>query len=615
MPSTRDLLVIRENALNRHRDWKQRSLTADLIIQNRWATVWPDLKVTEGDPTIENLYLEALEDKAASAAANSPYVGVAPTRGTRNDRAETDAQKRRRAFVSLMFDSGFDEKQIEWVMDWLMHGAMFGQPWSLPEDPEHPFLIRHDPRFTYPVSHDSHGRLASALSIRSRTVADLRADYPDNERIGMILGSWMERGSPEMLNRDVEELWYYDKEQWGVALVDAHKDQMGSFRYVAPDSVAPQGGVQMEWLIPPHPHKMGGCPIVERRRKTGDSQYRGALDAMIPALKHAHNLTAQLLLDVTRNIFAPMVVTGIENIDQIGPDSILLDDGSGTANIAYPRPGVNFEAMQHAAQQIINARGVGAYPQQRSGEFGASIASAKGVNAVQGQYNTQLGWAQRDLAGFYTDSLMRLANFDEQWCGGALKEIEGFDEGEMFTDKYDPAMFWKGDYRVFVKFRGEGYDRQAFTSQMAMVRNMGGMSLRRFVRDSGMSENPLQEERDMAIETRNMAFQSFLMQQAAAGNMQPLQAFSDLLDDDKETVSSATSKTIKEMFAVPTEGPAGPGGPGGPGMTGNPGDTVLAERSLASGGTPPGVSGDLASLLPPGLGRAVSEQAPGGTAA
>jgi len=617
MPTTKDLLVIRENAMNRHRDWKQRSLTADLIIQNRWTTVWPDLKVTEADPTIENLYLEALEDKAASAAAVAPYVDVAPTRGTRDDRAETNAQKRRRAFVSLMFDSGFDEKQVEWVMDWLMHGAMFGQPWSLPEDPEHPFLIRMDPRFVYPVSHDSRGVLSSALVIRGRTVADLKADYPDSERLPEILGAWAARGKAEMLDRDVEELWYYDKEQWGVALVDATQDRMGSFRYVAPGGRPQNGGVFAEWLIPLHPHKLGHCPIVERRKKTGDGEYRGALDGMIPSLKHAHNLTAQLLLDVTRNIFSPMVATGLQNPEDIGPDAILLDDGSGTAKVEYPRPGVNFEALQHVAAQMVAARGVGAYPMQRSGDFGASIASAKGVNAVMGQYNTQQGWAQRDMSGFYMDALGRLANYDEQWCGGVLKEIEGFDEGEMFTDKYDAAKFWKGDYRVFVGFHGEGYDRQSHTSQLAMIRNMGGTAMRTFMRQSGLVTNPLQEERQMAIEARDMAFQQFLMQQAQAGNMEPLQKFSEMLDDDRETVSSATSKTIKEMYAVPT-GPGAGGAPGmqGPGgMTGDPGDSVLAERSLASGGAPPGVGGDLAGMLPEGLARAMSEVAPGGTAA
>ena len=67
------------------------------------------------------------------------------------------------------------------------------------------------------------------------------------------------------------------------------------------------------------------------------------------------------------------------------------------------------------------------------------------------------------------------------------------------------------------------------------------------------------------------------------------------------------------MFAVPT-GPGAQGGPGMPGMTGNPGDSVQAERSMASGGVPM-VGDELAGLVPEGLGRAVSEIAPGGTAA
>ena len=612
MPTTRELLVIRENALNRHRDWKLRSQTADLIIQGKWSTVWADLKVTEGDPTVENVYLEALEDKAASAGAIAPVLDVAPTRGTRNDKAETDAQKRRRAFVSFVADSDLEANQVEWIMDWLMHGAMFGMPWSLPEDPAHPFLIHLDPRFVYPVSHDSRGVLSSALSIRSRTVADLRADYPDNPALSRIIGRWQEMGNPQTLNRDVEELWYYDKEVWGVALVDASKDQMGAFRYVSPLSIAPQGGVMTEWLIPPTEHKLDECPIVERKKKTGDAQYRGALDAMIPQLKQAHNLTAQLLLDVTRNIFAPMVATGIANLEEIGPDAILEDDGTATAKIEYPRPGVNFEALQHVASQMVAARNVGAFPQQRSGDFGASIASAKGVNAVMGQYNTQQGWAQRDLAGFYQAALGRLANYDEKWCGGERKEIAGQDEGEKYTDKYDPAKFWQGDYRVFVGFHGEGFDKQSYATQLAMQRNMGAMALRTLMRKSGDVDNVLQEERDIALEFRDMGLQQALMQQVAAGNLQPLQEYSELLDDDKETVRSAASKTIANMQAVPTQGP-GAGG-GAPGVTGNPGDVVGAERSAASGGVPE-VGGDLAGLLPEGLGRAVSEVAPGGTAA
>jgi len=614
MPTINELVHIRTDALNRHRQWKQRSLTSDLIVQGRWQAIWPDLTVEENEPTVENIYIEALEDKAAAAGAGIPFVDVAPTRGTREDRAERVAQQRRRAFISFMRDSDLYGEQVQWYMDWLQHGAMFGMPWTLPDEPWYPFAIRLDPRFVYPIAHDSRGRLSAALFIRNRTAADIASDFPNNETVNRRIPKWREE------NLDLEEIWYLDKNEWGVAISTAGTDGMGSFRYVSPTQKEPSLNPSAEWIIEPHPHRLSHCPLVERRKVTGDGEYRGALDPMIPQLKHAHNLMSQLLLDVSRNVFAPILVDGVENPEDIGPEAILLGDGTGASRIEYPRPPMNFEAMQQVAAQIVAARNVGAFPQQRSGDFGASIASAKGVSAVMGQYNTQQAWAQRDLSVFYSELLSRLAEYDEQWCGGYRKEIRGYDEGEMFTDKYDPAKFWKGDYRVHVGFHGEGLDKQAHTTYLAMIRNMGGMSMRSFMRLSGAVDNPLQEEREQALEQRDMAFMSFVMQQAQAGNMEPLRRFSELVDGDTETARSAISKVIAEMFAVPTEGPAA--GMPGMGGTGNPGDVVEAARSLASGGIPgnaegqrPLIGGDLAGLLPAGLGRAAAEQAPGGTAA
>ena len=614
MPTERDLLKLRESGINRHREWKARSLTSDWIVQNKWRTLWPDLVVEETDPTIENVYAEALEDKAGSAGSIPPFVDVAPTRGTKEDRAEREAQLRRRAFVSFMADSDIAGKQAKWVMDWLQHGAMFGMPWSLPDEPEYPFGIRLDPRFVYPLAHNSRGRLSKALVIRNRTVADVIADYPDNPDVRRVISGWGLDTSREQ-EHTVEELWYADDTEWGVALVLSSNLRVGSF-YVSPE-IAPSSSIRAEWIIAPHPHKMRACPIIERKKVTADDEYRGALDLMIPQLKHAHNLTAQLLLQVTRNVFSPTLIDSVENPEDYGPDALLLGDKSGNSKVDFPRPPVNFEALQHVAAQMVAARNLGAFPQQRSGDFGASIASAKGVHSVMGQYNTQMGWAQRDLAAFYMDLLGRIANFDQAWCGEGSKIVTGFDEGEMFTDKYAPAKFWKDDFRVFVGFHGEGLDRQSHTTNAAMVRNMGGLALRTFMRQTGLVDNVLAEEREMALEQVQAAFQGFMFQQAQAGNMEPLRMFSELVDGDKETARSATLKVIAEMFPpVPTEGPGGmPGG-----MPGDAGASIMAERSLEQGGIPgnaeglpePSIGPELSRLLPAGVERAANTLAPGG---
>jgi len=62
-----ELRSLREEALFDHRDWKRRSWTSDLIARNEWSTVWDDLSTEASEALVENVYVEALEDKAASA--------------------------------------------------------------------------------------------------------------------------------------------------------------------------------------------------------------------------------------------------------------------------------------------------------------------------------------------------------------------------------------------------------------------------------------------------------------------------------------------------------------------------------------------------------------------
>jgi hypothetical protein len=90
-----DIRTMREWGLFAHRDWKRRSWTSDLIARGEWSTVWDDLTQESSQALVENVYVEALEDKSASAATLIPQIIVAPALGTRKDRAETVAQTKR----------------------------------------------------------------------------------------------------------------------------------------------------------------------------------------------------------------------------------------------------------------------------------------------------------------------------------------------------------------------------------------------------------------------------------------------------------------------------------------------------------------------------------------
>ena len=95
-----ELREARDWAVNIHRPWKQNLTSNDLVAGGKWNTVWDDLTVDVMDPQVENLYLEALTDKAAAARAIEPLIFVGPTTGTRKDQGEKNAERKRKVFRS-----------------------------------------------------------------------------------------------------------------------------------------------------------------------------------------------------------------------------------------------------------------------------------------------------------------------------------------------------------------------------------------------------------------------------------------------------------------------------------------------------------------------------------
>lgn len=583
-------------ATEHHSDRMRRSRVSDLMIQGKWHVIWPDLTGEDLDPLVENLYIEALEDKAAAAAAIHPFIEVAPTRGTRDDRAERNSQLRRRVFISLMRDSLLEDKQQAFYFDWFQLGMCAVVPWcNWNQSPRHPFLVRLDPRTVYPIAYDSNDQASQVLCVKYRRTADLLHDPVASEYAIPFLRTALESKGRKMPVA-VQEIWYMDDRQWGLAYGISQDVDTSLFRYVSP--VGHLANPQAVWAIDPHEHRLDNCPAVVKVRRTADGEIRGPLDAMIPNLRVAQNMMARLLDDLEKNTYAPDMVEGVVNPEEFGAGALLIGTGEGKMDYRSARRPPNTEALQQVALQTEFARGAGAFPQQRSGEPGASIASAKAVTASMGSYSVQQGWSQRDVALFYRMALSRLANFDEQWCAGT-KEITGWDEGEIYSDRYDPASFWKGDYRLEVGFHNMGLDEHNYLVRLGVAKNMGGLARRTFMRKSGLVDNPLAEEREIALENVADAFQALMFQQASAGNPEPLMKFAKAIDGDQTTARSAAMSVIKELFTVPEGGSGGGQLPGAPGA---------AEQmtSLEQGGIPgqaqglPQVGAELAAMLPPG---------------
>jgi len=628
-----DLVEARTQAVLLHADWKQRSRTSDLMLGHKWSTIWSDLTGNTDPPLVEDLYTEALEDKSYTAAGLHPQIIVAPSLTSKKDRGETVAAKKRKVFTTYALQSRFAVNKVRFYMDWWKEGASFAMPFTdqlfnREATERHPFFIRIDPRQVFPMAHDSRGRLTAAMVARVRRVMDIENEW--NVDIADLLKS--DSGKTYKPTDSVEELMWYDEERWAWAVYDrGYPNWTNDFRYMAADHLASDDSGRAKatggWILEPTRHKMSRCPLVEMKRATGDDVYRGGMDVVIPQLKTAHNVMARILKDIDMNIFSPKVYKGIVNPQDWGPDADLITDGSPNAGVDLVRSPVNFEANQIVQTQLAGARGSGKYPQQRSGEPGASINSAKGSVAVQGGFNSEQAAAQSDVAQMIEDVLSVTAEFDEKWCGGS-KSIMGFDQGQAYDEKYDPRTLFNtmkdhtagedGDYRVLVTFGGGlGLDQASYLIQLGTAMQLKGMARRTYMMKSGLIDDVVTEENEMLLEAISDAYMAFMGQQALqGGNLDPLNKIIEKVDMQKGTARQAIIEATQETFAVPASGPGG--GPGGE----SPIDTIKQARSMASGGMPsaegqpgPGVSNELAGVLPPKVRRALSEVGPGGTAA
>ena len=412
-----------------------------------------------------------------------------------------------------------------------------------------------------------------------RNYADLVAEYGWNHpALNAIMAHRIR------LNRDpvtqVEETWYVDEHQIAVLVTDrAVPTQAVPYRTIAPVNLWGARDTLSEWLIPPKPHGMNWCPLVEGKRDTFDDDYRSPLDSMIPRLRVMQNIMARYLEAVADNVFAPILMENIMNTEDYGPNAELIGDGTGNARAEFVQKPVNFEARQVVLDQSEMARRQGKHPANRAGEASASIVSATGERQLLGSFNAELAQAQIDIAGMLRMVTQRTAHLDEIFCPGK-KTIEGFESGKAFEETYDPTTLWSGDYRMQVSYGpANGLDAQNLLVRLSTGRNLGALSKRSFMTQSGLVEDPLQEEREMTLEMVTDATLALMVQQAQAGNPTILQNLAAKIDDDKKTIREAIMETVKEAQTVPADGGGMPGGQGGP-------DAFTQQRSLEAGGIP-----------------------------
>ena len=575
-----ELTELRSEVVGEHQAWKRRSLTLDTMLSDRWQTIWDDLSVEYGEPLVENTLLQAIEDKTAQAASVQPILAVAPTRGTRQDRAERNAEQRRRVMKAYWTRSNTTVMLKELFMDRIGHGAAYLYPWADFYEPDgtrrarsllYPYLMRCDPRHVYPVGHNTNKRLTSVIITKTRRIGEVEREYGrDHPALRALRLRWSGEMGKSPLTR-VEETWFFDETDWAVAI--SAYPQPFDYAYFTYRNSYPEARTRMdEWIVACQPHGLDLCPVSESRRVTFDGEYRGELDTMVPRLKVAQSIMARFLDAVADSIYAPVVMDNIQNPEDYGPNAELIGTGGGPAKVEYPSKPVHFEAFQAARDQVDMSRRDGKHPAQRVGaqESGGWI-TGRGSQALMSGYDTALADAQSDVARLLQMSTMIAAHYDEVHCTeeGVKKTIEGTEGTVPFVETYNAGQLFQKDYRCEVSYgAATGLDKSQLLSQLGIARSLEGMSLRTFMEKSGMVDDALQEEREIFIENVVKAFTGTMFAQVQQGNMEPLRLALEAVDGDAVTMRQAVVDAIRNMQAPqPEPGPGNQPGPAPDGMT------------------------------------------------
>jgi len=564
-----DLSNLRRDVTLEHQDWKRRSMLSDYIATGQWSTIWDDLSVQQTDPLAENTYVEALEDKVADASSTDPQLIVPPTRGTRNDRAERNAETRRRVMRSYWDRSSFEQLKQNLYNDRIAHGAAYLYPWAdlyntqgeaLESSERFPYLIRSDPRITYPVQHNLQGRMTSVIFSKIRRWSDLEAEYgKDNPGLQAAYYQWGNSGWVGSRKLDkAEEVWYFDDTHYAVG-ISVHAQINSVYTYY--ENVLPQvmtannaAGRIDEWLIPYQPHGMAWNPVQEVRRVTADGEYRGELDQMIPQLRVAQHIFARYLEILDKKAYPMLIPKGIINPEDIGPDAILITDNTENATVEVVDIGADFEMRAIAEDATQRSRAMGKHPSERSGQqSGSGWLTGRGGQLLMSSYNTALATSQRDIAALLSAATSTAAHYDEIFCAGT-KRIEGSDMQGAYSETYNPAQLFAGDYRCEVSYgAATGLDRANLMTNMAIAKELGLASNRTLRIQSGLFPDAMAEETEIAIEQASQGMIAKLFEQYATGNADPLKRFLELIDSDKETVRSALTKVVFETQPTPQQ--------------------------------------------------------------
>lgn len=470
---------------------------------------------------------------------------------------------------------------------WLTYGSL---PFVVEPDFETGFpVIRIDnPMRSYPA-YDLQGRLISYTKVWREEAWRLADKFPTHAQ--QILGRGYGNMSEVQPDTLLECIKYCDKNSYVLYLPE-----------------------RSNLVLADMPNPFGKVPVAIAQKPSYDDQERGQFDDVIyPYLARAR--MAMLGLQATqRNVRAPLAIPPDIQKVPFGDDAILRTrEPEKIRRITTDMP---VHAFQQEAVLQEEIRQGTRTPAAATGDIQASIITGKGVEALNGGYDTQIATGQHHIGHALEQALAMCFEMDEKFWPGLEKSIQGMANGTPFNEKYTPQRDINGDYTVNVSY--------GFAA--GMNPNQALIFLLQLRGDQDISRDFLQRQLPMDIDVNAMQAQidneqvtdalkqGVFSMLASAGimaqqGMDPTQvlARAATIIEQREKGVPIHQAILKAFQPQPAPTPAaaaggggapGEGGPGGgvpfginPG-TGLPGGTAPGQGEMGPGGKP-----DLMTLL------------------
>lgn len=271
--------------------------------------------------------------------------------------------------------------------------------------------------------------------------------------------------------------------------------------------------------------------------------------------------------------------------------------------------GAFMESQLLEGEMRVGAR----YPEGRSGSIDASVVTGRGIQELQGGFDTQVKTAQMVLGSALAQALSISFEMDEKLWPNQKKNIRGVANGAHFEETYVPSKDIAGSYTVDVTYGfAAGMDPNRALVFLLQLRG-DKLVPRDFVqRQLPMDVDVVQLQQMVDAEETTDALKQGVFSMLASMGIMAQQGF-DPTEILRKTATIIAKREKGEPFHeavldafAPPEPPSGGEAPPG---AGPPSSLVPGSEALPPEGLPAGMQ---ASGLPFGIAPGQAEMGPGG---